>query len=394
MRVLAIIALTLLSIAFAFSPSRPRSFSAAASRCTKASDTSRLYNNAGQKKQQESLAPLALKEEEEEGGLAKWQARALLLCIAALYGTNFSAVKILGEQLEPSFAATLRFALSSLVFSPFVWKVFAKQRGDIVLGGFETGVYNAVGYFAQAYALRDGTSASAASFICSLSVIVVPLLDLTRAKSSSSTDFPITLPQRLRPFAPAVIAATGVACLELVGSSSEASFHVGSAAYLQPLMFGFSLFRVEKLLRKCSQKEDFLAFTGGAQIAVLSGAILWLVATTMIQDPGANTSSLLSSQLGVVLASPLEVGFAILWTGFITTAGCTFLENVAMKKLSAAESAILFSTEPLWSTMWGLILLGESVGLNTAAGATLILSSCYLSQSDAIQREKALSAST
>lgn len=66
-------------------------------------------------------------------------------------------------------------------------------------------------------------------------------------------------------------------------------------------------------------------------------------------------------------------------TGIVTTALTSFGENVAMKKLSAAESTVIYSTEPLWGTAFAAVALGEQVGWNTGVGAFLILSACVWS---------------
>ncbi|CAN0091716.1 unnamed protein product [Ectocarpus sp. 8 AP-2014] len=47
-----------------------------------------------------------------------------------------------------------------------------------------------------------------------------------------------------------------------------------------------------------------------------------------------------------------------------------------MKKVSAAESTIILSTEPIWGTAFAAVLLGESIGWNTGLGAVLIVSAC------------------
>ena len=49
-----------------------------------------------------------------------FKARATLLFVSALYGTNFGCVKILGEHLDPSFSASIRFILAFSVFMTFM----------------------------------------------------------------------------------------------------------------------------------------------------------------------------------------------------------------------------------------------------------------------------------
>jgi drug/metabolite transporter (DMT)-like permease len=74
-----------------------------------------------------------------------------------------------------------------------------------------------------------------------------------------------------------------------------------------------------------------------------------------------------------------HVTAAILWTGVVTTALTSFVENFAMKNLSASESTIIYSTEPLWGTAFAAVTLNESIGWNTVLGAILILAACVWS---------------
>ncbi len=231
----------------------------------------------------------------------KWIARGLLLSVAAFYGTNFGCVKILDDVMNPSVAASLRFTLAGAVFMPYLMNC---SNPVIMKGGIEVGVYAAIGYWAQAIALET-SQAGTTAFICSLAVIVVPMLDMmfkdktdvTEASSSSSVskvektlktqDFcnavptastdksianqeaqaatdAVILEQQLStdsdpnkyfwfaPFIPAMLATVGVGCLELGGTSFPG---VGDAwACVQPVMFGLGFWRAEKFMHQ-SQKE-------------------------------------------------------------------------------------------------------------------------------------------
>ena len=75
----------------------------------------------------------------------KWLSRFILLVVSAFYGTNFGCVKILNDSLDPSVSAVSRFTLASLVFLPFVLRVY-KSKPQLVRGGLEVGAYNALGY--------------------------------------------------------------------------------------------------------------------------------------------------------------------------------------------------------------------------------------------------------
>ncbi|CAN0054129.1 unnamed protein product, partial [Ectocarpus sp. 4 AP-2014] len=76
-----------------------------------------------------------------------------------------------------------------------------------------------------------------------------------------------------------------------------------------------------------------------------------------------------------VCGSPPAI-LLVLLQGLVTTSLTVFGETVAMKKVSAAESTIILSTEPIWGTAFAAALLGESIGWNTGLGAALIVSAC------------------
>ena len=153
------------------------------------------------------MANSSVSETEDEGN-SRWIARLILVVVSAFYGTNFGCVKILGEGLDPSVAAVLRFSLAALVFLPSLLKVI-KTKPQLVRGGLEVGAYNALGYWTQASALVT-TSASTVAFICSLAVIVVPILDTIFPKKSTTKN-----EAWYAPLLPALVATAGVGCLEL-----------------------------------------------------------------------------------------------------------------------------------------------------------------------------------
>merc|ERR1711935_824283 len=66
-------------------------------------------------------------------------------------------------------------------------------------------------------------------------------------------------------------------------------------------------------------------------------------------------------------------------TGCITTALTIYMETLALESLSAADTTLIFSTEPLWGTAFAVAIMGEQMGMNAAVGAAMILSACLYS---------------
>lgn len=79
-----------------------------------------------------------------------WAPRLTLAAVACLYGTNYTAIKFMGDYLETSDLLTLRFGLSSSVLLPALIGI----RRGVLLAGVEVGVYAMLGYAAQAVAMR------------------------------------------------------------------------------------------------------------------------------------------------------------------------------------------------------------------------------------------------
>lgn len=303
--------------------------------------------------------------------LSALSAKAVLLFVAALYGTNFGCVKILGESLEPSVAAFLRFGISAMVFLPNVFYVM-KARPEVIMAGLEVGIYSTIGYLSQAVALQT-TPASTAAFICSLAVIVVPILDLLFDEKRKQAPWQKTL-------LPAFLAAAGVGFLELGGTQVPG---VGDLiCLLQPLFFGLCFWRSERHTRNFPSTVETRAFTGAMLASVAFFSFLWAAFVVVLPSIGADTSTswfdIFCSQVQPLFVD-WHVGAAILWTGLITTALTCYGENVAMVKLSAAESTVIYSTEPLWGTAFAAVTLGEQIGWNTVMGAILILCACVWS---------------
>ena len=312
--------------------------------------------------------------------------RLLLFSIAAAYGTNYAAVKTLGDELDPSLASLLRFGLSTIIFIPNVLKY--SKVPYLVRSGLEIGILNFIGYLGQSLALHEGLQGSAVAFICSLAVVVVPILDAILGKDQvqrSTSALDQTEYKKISAFFPSIVSAVGVGFLTGFGSdglisrstpgATGSSIYAYVAACMQPLLFGLAYFRQPTLIRKsCSEPGHYLAFTGSSLIAVALGALLWVSS-----DVGLSNGL---RSLGGFLEHAMEapnVVLAILWTGLVTTAGTTLLENLAMKQLTGTESTIIYSTEPLFATLFGFLLLGESISTDTVIGGCLILVAIALS---------------
>jgi len=306
--------------------------------------------------------------------IEKWKSRAILLTVAAFYGTNYGCVKILDDALPPSTASAMRFSLSALVFLPYLIKT--KQYQNVVFRGLEVGAYAAIGYWGQTQALLT-SNASTVSFICSLSVIFVPILNyFKKSRTDSSKNW-------FEPLLPAFIALAGVGCLELGGSTPLPG--VGDLwALSQPIFFGLSIWRAEYHIQNMKGGPGELqTFTAASLLAVAAFCWVWASSDFGLFHTQVDIVQAVSNfQSQLVFLSDWHVIAAIFWTGIVTTALTIYGENVALKNLSAVESTIIYTTEPLWGTAFAAAALGETLGWDTALGACLIVTACLWSSLD------------
>jgi len=318
------------------------------------------------------------------GGVAGevWKARSLLIVAAALYGTNFSFVKLLGETLPVGVSLSIRFALAALVTLPWLFEgeiIFDDEilgggiNLDIVTAtwlGFEVGLWNSIGYVAQAVGLET-TPASKSAFICSLAVVVVPLLNFFFAEGKKI---------ETRQWIGAILAVAGVGVLELSGGDGVATATTTAGSFLslsrgdllslvQPFAFGIGFWKIENALQRYPTEARRL--TAAQLLAVFMASLCYGLSAT-------DSATLASIDWSAIVTSPMVL-FSLFWTGVITTALTIYMENKAMETLSATEATVIFATEPLWGTAFAATVMGEQLGLNSVIGAAFIMTACFYS---------------
>lgn len=343
-----------------------------------------------------------------------WRARWLLIAAAALYGTNFSLVKLLGDEMPVGVSTPLRFGFAAIATLPWLIQGFvslpnsntkdaehsvpqlesrkddeeADRRVMATMYGLEVGLWNSIGYVAQAVGLET-TLASKSAFLCSMAVVIVPLLDWVAGKR--------LLP---RQWVGALMAMVGVAFLELgdvgaiLASNSNGEFAIPTGdmlSMMQPFTFGFGFWRMEQAMDRFP--DEARRMTAAQLMAIFISSVgygLWTIGVFEPFFDGNNFNVALAgfqSSLASIStsfpwnewASNPSLWASLFWTGCITTALTIYMETLALESLSAAETTLIFSTEPLWGTAFAVAVMGEQMGMNSVIGAGFILMACVYS---------------
>lgn len=303
----------------------------------------------------------------------------LMVAVAMLWGSNFPAVKAIMEGgVSPPEAAALRFSIAAAALSPML-VTGGPLPAPLVWGGLECGCWLALGYIGQALALQS-THAGVVAFIASLQVVLVPLL-LTLTGAGRFTP---------RLALSAMLCVGGVGMLELGGTGvAGASGGHGAEllALLQPVGFGTSYLRIERLMK--AYPENGLQLSALQLISNAAISIGWVGCAWFASAEPPDLSALQGAFAPVAcadgagslgglgcLSTATAVAGGLLWTGLISTALTVLLQTRALGKLPATDSSVIVATEPVWAAGFASALLSETLQSSALLGGALIVSGC------------------
>jgi drug/metabolite transporter (DMT)-like permease len=287
---------------------------------------------------------------------SKWLPTALLFLFAMLCSTNFTTIKLLqAEHSEPAVAA-VRFLCATLPFLPMIAKHSSKQS---IKGGMEIGLWCFFAYLSQAIGLQQ-TEAAHGAFICSLAMVVPPLVKTVTGGEVKSQIWLAVLS-----------AISGTALLIGLGSASGpclGDFICSGTA----LGFGLMFLRMDTYAEQ--KGFDALGCTIWQLLTLAVCMVAWLLVESGPQGATQEVFDLFT-------AGP-DVLALLAWISIVCTAGVLYVETWAMQQIDGAEAGIIFASEPVWATLFASVVLGEQMGSSEAMGGLLILAACLLTQLD------------
>lgn len=283
-----------------------------------------------------------------------------LALTAAIWGGGFPATKY-GLQAGLSVGAllTLRFAIGTAGLGLMVALLRIPIRRQAVKDGLWLGLVLATLFWLQTDGLRF-TTTSKSGFITGLYVIFTPLVALLAG-------------DRLRPShgLGAGVALLGLLLLVREPGAAWGGWNRGdSETLLAAVLCGFHIVMTAHFSRRSS--GWILAFM---QVAVTGLASLFITLALPAPWGFEGTSR--------ALALP-GTWIALAFMGILATTLAFYVQSTMQARLGATESAILFSTEPLWTAL--LAISGwipgirEHLGLLQLAGGLLILAATLVAE--------------
>jgi drug/metabolite transporter (DMT)-like permease len=314
-------------------------------------------------------------------GVSK-RTRGLVLfgLIMAGFGANITLVKVAQQGMSTDLFAELRFAVASLVFAPFLKNALKDER--IVRGGLELGLWVALGYYLQNVGL-ESTDAARASFISSFNIIIIPMIAGLAGRTVKNQTWIAT-----------AVAVAGLAVMEnvvplpgltetVVATSSSMDpmdaieavedtlrgdlFTLGSAT-----VFAVHIFRTDCIFNGVQLKHKESMGLVCLQMLTVVVAFAGLLAKDYFQC-NCDWNEILG--VGGIADIPWDQVFLV---GAVTTAGCVYLETVALTLLASQDATLMMATEPVWGGIFAYLLLGETLSSQAMGGAALILLSTII----------------
>ncbi|WP_150265774.1 DMT family transporter [Paenibacillus tepidiphilus] len=274
-----------------------------------------------------------------------------LLLVAMMWGCTFLIVQNAVRVLPPLAFNSIRFTgaalLLALITAVFYRRDWQQLSWRMVGHALLLGLFLFMGYGLQTVGLLY-TTTSNTGFITGLSVVLVPFLSLALLKSPIS---------RFTWFS-AGLAVAGLYLLTFTGSSL--SLNLGDGLVL--------LCAVAFALQ--------VAYTGvyaprypALPLATLQLACVGLLSTAaslLVDGPAVLGGS------GAELARP-EVLWALLVSIGPTSAFAFWIQTACQKYTTPSRVAIIYSMEPVFAAVTGLIFGGETLGLSAVLGCLFIL---------------------
>mmetsp|Transcript_1843 Transcript_1843/g.2532 ORF Transcript_1843/g.2532 Transcript_1843/m.2532 type:complete len:439 (-) Transcript_1843:3537-4853(-) len=340
-----------------------------------------------------SKFPLATKDETSSSD--RLSGILVLASVPLAWGTYSPVVKYL-YQVQPVVPGIVFSSAYYLVASAVLNTLMLSLKSDgsekvdeepfPVQGGVELGLYLFIANAMQVVGLET-VQAGRAGFLIQLTTIFVPILQAISNRNIKDVS--------LQTWIACLLAFAGVLIMGLDGkdgdlfSSSNVMEQALSLSHGDLLIISASVlysFHVVRLGRYARETTPLkLAAAKANAEAVLSvGVVSTCLFLGFGGDQGEEVKTFFSALSsgwidGSVTLATLEPAIgAVVWTGVVTCAYTIFAQSYGQARVEATEANLLYTIQPLFTALFGFLLLGEMLGPSGILGASLIASAIYI----------------
>ncbi|WP_036737457.1 DMT family transporter [Paenibacillus zanthoxyli] len=283
--------------------------------------------------------------------LNKTQADVLLILFSVIWGLSFPITKSVLSYTPVFLFLAFRFGSAAIFLVLAFWKKARQINKDTIIAGILIGISFFGSLTFQVSSLQF-TSSSNSAFICGLSVILVPVIStkISGRKLNKGTQAGVAL---------------SLIGLFFISGSLHYSFNLGDLlALLSALCMSIQIILIEKYSARLDP-----AVIGLLQVTFC--ACLYLIIAVAMKPASISITSELI--LATIITGVL--GTAVAYSGLV----------YIQKFTSSTHTVIIFSTEPVFATIFSLIWWNQhntvaSLQLNTILGCVFILASVLITE--------------
>lgn len=271
------------------------------------------------------------------------RAVAALLGVTAIWGSTFFVIKGALDHVNPLDYLAIRFIIASVVCVIAFWHKLLRLPPAHWIAALALGGLYGLAQVAQTYGLAH-TSASVSGFITGTSVVLTPVMlwVISRVLPSTHT------------WAAVGLALVGLAVLSLTGLASGGTGEL--LTLLGAALYAFHIIMLDRQAR-----------------------VMDATALTVCQLIGiAVTCLAIALPSGIEIPQDTTVWLAILYTAIIAGIVTMLAQTWAQRHLPPTRVALLLTFEPLFASLFAVLLGGEQVTLRLILGGSLIFVATYI----------------
>ena len=274
------------------------------------------------------------------------RAELSLLGVTVVWGLTFAMVKKVLEYMPPFVFMSYRFLLAFLLLAAVSGRRLVRADRDTVVAGALLGALLYAAYSLQTFGLQH-TSAGNAGFITGLFVVFVPILSTLILRKRPG----------LRSLLSVAVATTGLALLSL-----QSGFRLNTGDLLVlACAFAYSLHII--YMDRCVERHDLLLLTL-LQMGVAAAL---------------HTGSALVCE-GFILPGGVYAWVTIVVCAVLASAAAFYVQAWAQREISPVRTSMVLIMEPVFSVLFGILLLGEMLTWRGWLGCALMLAGMLITE--------------
>lgn len=272
------------------------------------------------------------------------KANLYLLLATIIWGLTFPLLRSALTNIDPSLFVAIRFLLAAIILLSFVWSKLPKTNNQILICSLIMGLLNSVAYLAQTIGLQT-ISAARSAFITGMSVILVPLLaPFFKVGSLRFIDIFSTL-----------ISLLGL--YFLTGANLHDISTGDNWTLLCAVAFALQIVYLQQTSKKINDYE-LLAFY----------QLLFTVPVALLFAPLTTYPNLFYP----------NVIIALLFCAIFATTIAYFIQAKYQRYTTPTTVALIFALEPVFATIFGVLINRDGISVHTVIGGLLILLSLVI----------------